>query len=183
MLVSSGDRVLVVDAETLDLQPFVGAIGEVKSVIYSFHPASATVIIPPNNEIRIYVRYLEVIPPDTSPFQHDQWVKVKKPFSGSAYMHKCVKDLINKIGQVKGFDKRADFYLIKCADGTKGWFPATSLVPVDYKGARFYYPLERVLYKGEEKTVSQAQMSNSSYGQILKIDGEWVPSSDVTPTP
>lgn len=181
MLVSSGDKVIIVDADTPSLQPFVGSIGEVRSVIYAFHPASATVIIPPNNEIKIYVRYLEVIPPDTSPFAHNEWVKVTGLFTERHSGHKCIKTMINSIGKIKGFDKRSNYYLVKCDDGHKGWFPDTSLVPVDYRGARFYYPLEKVVYRGEEKTISQVQMTKSKYGQILRIEGEWVPSSDVMP--
>jgi len=181
VLVSSGDKVLIIDAETAALQPFVGSTGEVKSVFYTFHPASATVVIPPNVEIKIHVRYLEVIPPDTSPFQHNEWVSIKEPFMEKNNIHKCVKTMISKIGQIKGFDKRSNFYLIKCGDGDKGWFPDTSLVPIDYKGARFYYPLEKVIHRGEEKTVAQVQITKGKYGQILKLEGEWVPSSDVTP--
>jgi len=183
MLVTYGDRVLIVDAETAELRPFVGSVGEVVSVFYTFHPASATVLIKPNVEIRINVRCLEVIPPSTSPFKHNDWVKVKDSYIDTyrSIPHKCIKSMVGKVGQVKGYDKRAGFYLVKSGDGDKGWFPDTSLVPTEYKGARFYYPLEKVTYKGEIKTITQVQISKGRYGQILKIDGEWIPSSDVTP--
>ena len=59
------------------------------------------------------------------------------------------------------------------------WLPY--LLPLDYKGERFFYPLEEVTYKDKTCIVSKIKKSKFKWGQLLFIDGEWVPSTDVEP--
>jgi hypothetical protein len=55
------------------------------------------------------------------------------------------------------------------------------LIPLDYRGERFFYPLEAVLYKDQEKIITKVKQTKFKWGQLLLIDGEWIHASDVKP--
>lgn len=177
MYVDKGDRVILTETDQPQLRPYIGKEWAVQAVVLEFHPASA--VIKRNNlEASVFIRHLEVMPPSDSCFQHGDSVQICKPYSKSnAYSYHA--HLLGKIGTVRGFDSRYSFYLVKCNDGTSGWFPVFSLRPLDYKGEHFYYPYEEVLYKGEKKLITKIKQTKFKWGQLLFIEGEWIHSSDV----
>jgi len=181
MFITAGDKVVLTDADQPELQQFIGVTGHVQAVHYTYHPATARVLFPPNFRCDVYVRYLEVIPPDDSPFSYREKVKIAKDHINKGKQFKDNKLMVGKIAEIRGYDKRTDTYLLKCPEDNKGWFPANCLIPITYKGEKFYYPFEQILYKGELRVISQIKRTPNNYGQLLFIEGVWVPSSDVTP--
>lgn len=183
MYVCEGDRVILIDADSPELKRFIGQTGVVQSAWYNYHPAYAQVLFQPNFQCDVYVSYLEVIPPDTSPFKHEEKVRVIDVYEerGRGRIHKCNERMLGKVGQIRGYDKRSEKFFVKAVDNERGWFPARCLLPINYKGERFYYPAQVVTYKGKDKIIDQVRRTKNNYGQLLLIDGDWIPASDVLP--
>jgi hypothetical protein len=177
MYINDGDRVVLVDADSPELKRFIGAEGLVQAAWYTYHPAYAQVLFKPNFQCDVYVSYLEVLPPLESPFSYKETVRVTSTFVAK----RCNKKLVGKVGQIRGYDKRNQNYLIKSSDNIQGWFPANCLFPITYKGKHFHYPLDMVIFKGSRKMVDQVKRTKNNYGQLLLLDGDWVPASDVSP--
>jgi hypothetical protein len=177
MYLEKGNDVILIDTDQPQLRSYLGHQWKVESVMLDYHPASA-IISRGNLQASTFIRYLEVIPPEDSPFQHEDAVQIIKPYV-KINAYSCRKQLIGKIGKVRGYDSRNNFFFIRCDDGEVGWFPIRSLIPLDYKGERFYYPYEYVLYKDQEKIITKVKQTKFKWGQLLLIDGEWVHSSDV----
>ena len=182
MFVKEGDEVILIDTEEPNLRHYIGLKWKVKTVIFAYTPASA--IITRNNlQASCFIRQLEVVPPESSPFNYNDLVSIKKdpPKSFWTSNYPCHNELLGKTGHIKGYDSRNEFLLVRCNMGGSGWFPPQYLLPLDYKGERFFYPLEDVKYKDEICTISKIKKSKFKWGQLLFIDGEWVPSTDVEP--
>jgi len=182
MFVADGDRVILINTEEPNLKEYIGTEWEVKSVLYAYHPASA-IIKRENLEASCYIKYLEVVPPPTCPFRHGELVSIRnvpkklKKRLGALYPAPAV--LIGKTGRIHGYDLRSDCLLVKCLSGEAAWFPPCSLIPLNFKGEKFYYPYEKIKYKNKIKLITQIKKSKFNWGQLLLIDGEWVPSTDV----
>lgn len=180
MYLEKGNNVILVETDQPQLRSYLGHQWKVESVMLDYHPASA-IISRGNMEASTFVRFLEVIPPEDSPFRHEEAVQISKPFV-KINAYSCRKNLIGNVGKIRGYDSRNNFYYVRCENGESGWFPIQSLIPLDYKGERFYYPFEIVIFKNEEKTVTKIKQTKFNWGQLLLIDGEWVHSSDVKAT-
>ena len=179
MYLEKGDKVILIDTDQPQLRAYLGLQWEVESVMMEYHPASA-IIFRKNMQASTFIKYLEVIPPKDSPFQYDEPIKITKSYVRSN-AYSCNLSLLGKIGKVKGYDSRSNFYFVRCENGEVGWFPIQSLIPLDYKGERFFYPFEKVLFKNSEKTITKIKQTKFKWGQLLLIDGEWIHSSDVEP--
>lgn len=180
MLVHVGDRVIILKKdEDYRLFNLVGKIGVVKAVMTWYHPASATVFVEDANvEATVYIRHLEVIPPEDAPFKYEEQVVVKTPYATSAY-HVCNKNLVGKLAEIHGYDKRDGSFFVKSMGGESGWFPANCLVPVGFQGTRYFYPGETVKLDGKEAHILKTRRSRNGLGQLLLINGKWLPSTDV----
>jgi len=183
MFIKEGDEVILVNTDEPNLRHYIGLKWKVKTVIFACSPASA--IITRNNlQASCYVRQLEVVPPESSPFNYDDLVSIKKTPSKlywNSSNYSCHNELLGKVGKIKGYDSRNEFLLVRCTTGDSGWFPPQYLLPLDYKGERFFYPLEEVKYRGSNHIISKIKKSKFKWGQLLFIDGEWIPSTDVQP--
>jgi hypothetical protein len=179
MYIETGDEVILAQTDQPQLRSYIGQQWTVESVMFDYHPASA-IISKGNLQASVYIKNLETVPPHTSPFLHNEAVEIRKPYT-KVNAYPCKKDLIGKIGHIRGYDSRNTFYFVRCTTGESGWFPIHSLVPLNYKGDRFYYPFEKVIHKGEEKIINQVKQTKFKWGQLLLIEGEWVNSSDVEP--
>lgn len=178
MYVEKGCAVILASTDQTTLSQFIGTQWEVLSVLEAYHPACA--IIKRNNiQISASLRDLEVIPPATSPLRHNELVKIQKEFIKNPNApHYCNTSLLGKIGHIRGYDLRNDYYKVITSTGS-GWFPIECLVPTSFKGETFYYPMQIVSYKKEKCTVMQVKTTRFNHGQLLLIDGVWVPSSHV----
>jgi len=178
MYIEKGDTVVLVDTDQLQLRSYLGQKWTVESVMPTFHPASA--IISKNNmQASTFLRHLETVPPEDSPFQYLDTVRIRKPFE-KLNAYQCNEFLIGKMAHIRGYDKRNNFYYIKCVSGETGWFPMHSLIPLNYRGEKFFYPYEKINYKNKIKTINKIKKTKFNWGQLLLIDGEWIHSSDVT---
>jgi len=185
MFIKEGDTVILVATEEPNLRHYIGLEWKVRAVIFTYHPASA-IIVRDNLQASCYIKQLEVVPPDHCPFGHNELVSIKKEIpkaSSWAAPYHFHTELLGKVGHVRGYDSRNEYLLIRATSGGAGWFPVQALLPLDYKGERFFYPLETVLYKNKEHVISRIKKSRFKWGQLLLIDGEWVPSTDVEPLP
>jgi len=185
MLVQPGDRVIISkpkdELSTVDQSNFMlcGKRGEVKSVLSWYHPASAVITMDDSNlEVMIYLKNLEVIPPDDVAFAHGDEVIIQKTYAYSGF-HMCNTKLIGKTGKVKGYDRRDSSFFIKTDSGDQGWFPDTSLLPLNFKGKAYYYPGQVVVYEGASAFIVKTRRTKNGLGQLLFIDGRWVPASDL----
>ena len=178
MFVAKGDTVILLRTEMPHLQAYVGKEWVVEAVMYNLHPSSA-MLTRKNLQASAYLKNLEVVPPPDSPFKHNEAVKViqsvNKSYPLLSKMH------LGKIGHIKSYDSRNCQYFVRFVLGEQDWFPIHCLLPLNFKGDRFYYPYEKVKYKGKEKTINSIKQSKFKWGQILLIDGEWVHASDVEP--
>lgn len=185
MYVQAGDKVILTSTEEPTLRPYVDKEWLVKTVMYAIHPASA-IIQRDNLQASVYIRSLDVCPPDTSPFNYGDTVLIRseedaKPLLKKYrwYPYQLNTELFSQTGKICGYDSRNQFLRVRCLNGHQGWFPPVCLLPLDYKGERFFYPLEQVKYKGKTLTITEIRKSKFNYGQLLKIDGEWIASTDV----
>lgn len=178
MYAEKGCEVILASTDENLLVPYIGTKWEVVAVMDVYHPATA-LLKRGNLQISALLRDLEVMPPPHSPFKHNERVKIISEYKKqNTSPHYCNAALIDKIGTVRGYDLRNEYYKIISNYGT-GWFPVRSLVPVDFKGERFYYPFDEVKYKGEKQTVTKIRATKFNHGQLLFISGEWVPSTHV----
>ena len=90
----------------------------------------------------------------------------------------CRKYLIGEEGYIANYDYSSQLFEVKTKKGN-GWFPATSLVPTSFSGKHFFRPGDKVSYNGKKYTVSNVRRTNNDLGQILLIDLDWIPSSQV----
>jgi hypothetical protein len=179
MYVDKGDEVILTETDQPQLRAYIGKKWRVEATMLNYHPSSA-MISRGNLQASAFLKHLEVVPPEDSPFHHDETVKIRDHYD-KVNAYSCNKKLIGKIGRVRGYDSRNSFYFVRCTTGEAGWFPVHSLIPLNFKGDRFYYPFEKVLFKGKEKIINQIKQSKFKWGQILMIDGEWIHASDVEP--
>lgn len=180
MFVAKGDTVILTESDQPHLQPYVGKEWKVEAVIMSFLPASA-MLSRGNLQASSYLKHLEVVAPPDSPFQHQEAVKVRES-AEKLGGYPIDRRFIGNIGNIRGYDSRNGLYFVRfLTAGDAGWFPIQALIPLNFKGDRFYYPFEKVKYKGKEKIINKIQQSKFKWGQILMIDGEWVHASDVEP--
>lgn len=179
MFVTEGDKVKLISTNQADLKKYLGTEWEVQAVMRDTHPASA--IISQNDlQASTFIRNLEVIPPIDSPFEHDEEVKVFRHYN-KVSLYTCKDYLIGSIGKIKSFDSRNNYFFVKCDTGDAGWFPAYCLKPIHYQGENFFYPNDFVKYKNEKCLVSKVKRTKFKWGQLLFINGVWVPSTDVQP--
>lgn len=124
-----------------------------------------------------------VIPPKYDLFDYLESVIIAKPYDRRLLppYHFCVPQLIGCVGKIVSYDSRDAFYLVETSGHGSGWFPATSLLPINYQGETFYYPNEEVKFKGRKVRISSVRRTKSNRGQIVLIDGEWIPSSHILP--
>lgn len=182
MFVTKEDIVILAETDQVQLKDYVGKEWKVEAVMDAYHPASA-IISKDNLRATVHIRNLEVKPPESSPFKHNEKVRIQKDYSRvPGIPYRCNTDLVGLIGFIRGYDTRSGFYHVRCQGG-RGWFPIQSLLPMDFKGERFFYPHESVKYKGMIKIISNVKPSRFSFGQLLLIDGIWIPSTDVEPNP
>lgn len=178
MFVTEGDRVVLVSIDEPQLRPYIDTEWDVEQLQDAYHPASA-IISRENLKATVYIRNLEVVPPECSPFKHGEKVKIQRGFFKSPGVRwRCNRDIVGMIGHVRGYDTRSGFYHIRCQQG-RGWFPLHCLLPVSFSGAHFYYPNDWVKYKGQKKIVANIKSTKFGFGQLLLVDGLWVPSTDV----
>jgi hypothetical protein len=50
---------------------------------------------------------------------------------------------------------------------------------LDFQGDTFFYPGQEVSYEGRSCVIHKTKTSKSNLGQVLYIEGAWVPSSSV----
>jgi hypothetical protein len=177
MFAQKDDKVILISTEQPQLKKYVGSEWLVRAVIHEYHPASA-IIVKDNLQASVYLKNLEVIPPEESPFEHNEAVKIIKTYQKTS-VYTCKPHLVNEAGHIKGFDSRNQYYFIRCLNGEIGWFPATCLAPLDYRGERFFYPGDTVRYKNKNCVINKVKKSKFKWGQLLFINGSWVPSTDV----
>jgi len=179
MIVEKGDTVVLIETDQLRLEPYIGSKWTVQAIVDNGFPVSA-IITRDDLQATVAIKNLEVVPPPGSAFDHGEAVKIDKPYSKTNH-RTCNKALVGKVGRVKNYDSKINYYFIKCLDGESGWFPTSSLIPIDFKGDKFYYPLQQVKYKDKEVFVHQVKRTKFNFGQLLLINGQWVPSTEVEP--
>ncbi|MHA1974474.1 MAG: hypothetical protein ACTSW1_15860, partial [Candidatus Hodarchaeales archaeon] len=153
MYLEKGNNVILMETDQPQLRSYLGHEWKVESVMMDYHPASA-IISRGNLQASAFIRFLEVIPPDDSPFKHDEAVQIANSYT-KINAYSCRKNLVGSVGKIRGYDSRNSFYYIRCENGESGWFPIHSLVPLNYKGERFYYPFEKVLFKDNKKIINK----------------------------
>jgi len=178
MFVEEGSVVIVTDVDQPALAKYIGSIWKVKNVMASYHPATALIYHQQFGEIVLPIRCLEVIPPEDSPLSHDEFVRITKGYPRDAH-HTCCFELVKETGKVRGFDTRNSYYFIKIANGNSGWFPLHCLIPLSFRGEKFYYPDQEVLLDGVRVKISKIRKTRFGHGQLLYINGSWIPSTEV----
>lgn len=180
MYIDIGSTVVITDVDQPQLAKYIGSTWQVKNILHTYYPASALLYHPIHGEINLSIRCIEVIPPEGSPLSHDEFVKIAKPYAKEAF-HTCRTELVGKTGRVRGYDTRNGYYFVKTTVGDSGWFPLKCLVPLAFRGERFYYPEQEVLYENKKVKILQIRKTHFGNGQLLYIDGSWIPSTDVKP--
>ena len=178
MYIEEGSVVIVVDVDQPALARYIGSTWTVKNVMTVYHPATALIYHPQYGEIVLPLRCLEVIPPEDSPLVHDEFVRIMKGYSRETH-HSCRTELIGKTGKIRGFDTRNNYYFVKLTNGDSGWFPIHCLIPLAFKGEKFYYPEQDVLLEGNRVRISKIRKTRFGNGQLLYINGSWIPSTEV----
>jgi len=174
------DRVILLQTDYPQLQSLAGQRGTVKSVQLSLCPQSAVVTFDLNNiEAAIYTKNLVSIPPSNSPIQYGETVKVVRLISSNKYH--LNKHFLNKIADIVAYDSQDNCYCLKDNEGVFAWFPIKALIPLLYKGEHFFYPGDFIIYKNTKQTIDKIRGTQFNRGQLLLVDGNWVPSSDVKP--
>lgn len=178
--VRAGDRVIInkVDNQTHSISKYLGTIAKVISVNTDSYPIYAIVELYDQNHASIYIINLETIPPENSIIQHGDSARIVKSYERTNY-HYPNTDIIGKSGKIVGYDTRDSTYLIDTNIGV-GWFPLTSLIPIEFKGDKFYHPGDIVVKNGEKVIIQEIAKTKFGNGQLLKIRGEWVPSSEIS---
>lgn len=173
------DRVLITKLDSQSNLPskYLKTIGIVISVNLDAFPVYAVVEFFDGAFGTVYLMNLETVPPVDSIIQIDDEVRIIKTYSRT-YHHHPNESLIGQIGKIVGYDTRDYTYLVDCEIGI-GWFPLTSLLPLDFKGDVFYYPGDVVTYEKEKTVIQEVKKTKFGNGQLLKIKGEWVPSIEV----
>lgn len=177
-IVEKGDIVILIDTDEIRHEQFIGTKWVVQ-VVLSNYPIAA-MITRDDFQITTSVKNLAVVPPPGSTFEHGEMVKVEKSYIKINHRN-CNKTLVGKFGQIKNYDSKIDYYFIKSSDGESGWFPASSLIPLNFKGKSFFYPMQQVKFHGNITAISQVKRTKFNFGQLLLIDGQWVPSTEVEP--
>jgi len=178
MYIDEGSVVIVVDVDQQLLAKYIGSTWTVKNVM-TVHPlATALIHHPQYGDIVLPIRCLEVVPPADSPLAHDEFVRITKSYSREAY-HSCRSELVGKTGKVRGFDTRNSHYFIRITNGDSGWFPIHCLVPLSFKGEKFYYPEQDVLLDKVKVRISKIRRTRFGNGQLLFINGNWIASTEV----
>lgn len=178
MYIEAGSIVIIVDVDQLGLAKYIGSTWTVKNVVTVYHPATALIYHPHYGEIVLSLRCLEVIPPEDSPLSHDEFVRITRSYTKEV-CHISRPELIGKTGKVRGYDTRNNYYFIKLTNGDSGWFPVQCLIPLSFKGEKFYYPEQEVLLEGNRVRISKIRKTRFGNGQLLYINGSWIPSTEV----
>lgn len=179
MYINEGSQVIITDVDQPGLARYVGTTWTVKNVISAYHPATALLYHQEYGEITLPVRNLETIPPEGSALFHNEYVQILKPYARDGH-HVCRTELVGKTGKVRGFDTRNGYFFIKTTSGESGWFPIQSLLPLSFKGEKFYYPDQEVLHEGVKVKISKIKRTKFGKGLLLFINGDWIPSSEVS---
>jgi len=179
MQIEKGNIVILTDTDQPKLHAYIGTKWVVQAVLDHIHPNSA-MIYRDGMQATAYIKHLEVVPPPESIFEHGEVVKINKAYSKTNH-RTCDKTLIGKTGKIRSYDSRTDFYFVRCVSGEFGWFPQTSLIPIDFKGQHFFYPLQQVKYHDAIVTINYTKRTKFNYGQLLEIEGQWIPSTEVEP--
>jgi len=182
MYIEEGSIVVIVDVDQPTLSRYVGTAWTVKNVISFYHPATALIYNQTYGELVIPIRCLEVTPPDDSPLAHNEFVRITKGYARETY-HNCRNELVGKTGKVVGYDTRNNYFFIKTTNGDSGWFPIHCLMPLNFKGEKFYYPEQDVVLDGKKVKISKIRGTRFGNGQLLLIDGNWMPSTTVRSLP
>lgn len=177
-IVEKGDLVILTATEETWHEIYIGTKWMVQGLLNSY-PTQAIIS---RNDIQLTtcIKNLEVVPPPGSTFDHGETVKIEKSFSKINH-RSCNKSLIGKFGQIRNYDSRIDYYFVKSSNGESGWFPASSLLPINFKGKHFFYPLQQIKFQGKTSLISQVRRTKFNFGQLLLIDGQWIPSTEVEP--
>ena len=165
-----GDRVLVKD------QSIRGKILQI-----GLDPRKMLVRLDTHREDWFWAGELISIPPKHALFDYGDSVKIGKTYPRRLMppYHYCVPQLVGCVGRIIGYDSRDGFYLVESIGQGSGWFPTMSLIPTNYQGETFYYPGEEVRFNAQKTKISAVRRTKSDRGQILLINGEWIPSSQV----
>lgn len=180
MLAQIGDTVIIL--KNGPANNVIDCKGTITEIRQEFFPASAVVEIDGSLNW-VYLKNIEVIPPEASYFQHGDIVIVKKLLPDTRY-HIARPELLNKTGEIRGWDSRDNTYQVEYDGGGfmgRAWFPLGSLAPVNYIDDIFYYPNDVVVYEQEQLVVKEIKRTKLGTGQLLKLRNEWVPSSEVVP--
>jgi hypothetical protein len=182
MYIEEGSVVVIVDVDQPSLSKYIGTSWVVKNVMNVYSPAAALIHHTYYGDIVLPLRCLEVTPPKDSPLAHDEMVRIIKPYAKEIY-HNCRPELVGKTGKVRGYDTRNNYFFVKATNGDSGWFPIHCLVPLNFKGEKFYYPEQDVIVNGNKVKISKIRSTRFGNGQLLFINGSWVPSTDVSQQP
>lgn len=178
MYIDIGSTVVIVDVDQPLLTKYLGTVWTVKNIVSVYFPPTALLCHAQYGEISIPLKCLEVTPPLDSPLSHDELIKIVKPYS-ETLLHRCRSELIGKTGRIRGFDTRNNYYFVKAANGDTGWFPIQCLMPLEFKGDKFYYPEQEVVLDGQKVKITKIRKTRFGNGQLLYINGRWIPSTEV----
>lgn len=178
MYIEEGSVVIVVDVDQPALSKYIGSTWTVKNVMTVYFPATALIYHSNYGEIVLPLRCLEVTPPEDSPLVHDEFVRIIKSHTRGV-VHGSRPELVGKTGKVRGYDTRNCDYFIKTTNGDSGWFPIQCLVPLAFRGEKFYYPEQEVILEGSRVRISKIRKTKFGNGQLLYINGSWIPSTEV----
>lgn len=173
-----GTRVLVLNTDQISLARYIGSMGVVTATRLYFVPTSAQVLLDDGSEASFYLKNLESLPPIESPFQRGDSVIITTGFKKTRH-HIFSSHLLKKLGEVVSYDCRDATYFVDCKAHGRGWFPIWCLRPLEFQGDVFYYPGQEVTYEGRSCIIQEIKASKSNLGQVVYIEGNWVPSSSV----
>lgn len=183
MIYRIGDVAILGEIEHPELQPYIGKFCTIEEINITKTPTTIKVVISDDLHAVVYLKHLELPPPKDKPFQYDDLIKITKLYNRTPY-HICrrtyEKPMLGEVGKIKSYDYRDESYLVKLDSGEKGWFPAPCLIPLEYEGKDFFYPLEKVIYQEKTCIISEVKNTEFKKGQLLRINGKWIPSTEVT---
>lgn len=175
--VIKGDVVIINNSNDSYIRDFVGQRGLVADASYSGMATQVSVQLESGRSLRVYQSDINVLPPLESIFQFNDDVKIVKTFEKTGN-HLCKTRLLGKAGKIRAYDRRDSTYKVRC-DDDDGWFPPFALMPLNFLGDHYYLPGEIVEFEGTRFTIVQTKNSTYGWGQLLWIEGRWVPSSEV----